>query len=158
MAEQSPLKSTQKASSVENPDKELVKALSPEQEKRDRMAVLLAQVRMTREHALRNRGRVGNSKANRHYSWVNIDQHRQIEFQSQGYVICKDPDIKTDWRKEDGTHQRGDLILYEIDKELHEALKLDDELRAYEAVAAPKHVLHTQVERAGAAVYEPQPR
>jgi hypothetical protein len=47
-----------------------------------------------------------------------------------GYEICKDPDIVTDWKKEDGTHIRGDAILMTISKELKEAWKYDSELRA----------------------------
>lgn len=113
---------------------------------------------MRREHALRNRGNVVNPKKNKDYVWVNINDHRQIEYQTLGYELCRDPEIKTAWKKEDGSHQRGDLVLYQIDKEEREAMHLDNELRGFEAISAPKQVFHTMVQREGAKVYEPAPR
>lgn len=124
----------------------------------ERKKALLARVRTTREHALANRGTVTGLPSGKHAVWVNINEHRQIEFSAAGYELCKLPEVKSAWKKADGTHQRGDLILYIIDKELHEALKIDDELRALEAIAAPKHALQTAAGRLGGAAYEPTPR
>lgn len=146
------------AKAVDNPDGELKQAIDPTEAKKARLEVLLRQVRLRREHALTNRGRISNGKPNKDYVWVNINEHRQIEFRSQGYELCRDPDVKSDWQTQEGHHQRGDLVLYEIDKELREAMKIDQEIRAYESVEAQRHVLATAVRLAGAKPYDPQPR
>lgn len=131
---------------VEQPDPEAVKK------------AMLAKVKHLRAHALFGRGAVKKGNPAMHYIWVNINENRQVDFKSMGYDLCKDPTVETAWKRPDGTHQRGDLILYEIPKDLHEAIKADEILRAYEAVDAPKQALHTTVVRSGAAIYEPTPR
>jgi hypothetical protein len=124
----------------------------------ERKRALLAKVRVTREHALANRGTVQGLPDHLSAVWVNMNEHRQIEFQSQGYILCTLPEVKSAWKKQDGSHQRGDLILYIIEKDLREALKVDEELRALEAIAAPKHALQTAAGRLGGVIYEPTPR
>lgn len=132
---------------------------TPEQLKLERRKELLAKVRQIRAHALTDRGKVLNGKPDKAYIWSNIAEHTLVEFQGLGYQICKDPDVKTAWKKEDGTHVRGDLILMEVDRDLYDAIKADDELRALEAIEAPKNAFAATVarERAGE-VYEPRPR
>lgn len=106
----------------------------------ERKRALLAKVRQQREDTLKMKGRVYAADpaigvpANKKYVWVNRNEHRVVEFTSSGYTICKDPAIRTDWRRDDGTHQYGDLILMEIDFELWEAIKLDDQIRSLENV------------------------
>lgn len=97
----------------------------------EKKKALLARVRVARDR-LRFAGEVLNGNPNKVYIWVNISDDRQVTYQGMGYTICKDPNIKTRWKKEDGTHRRGDLILYEIDRDLNEAIKLDGEMRAVE--------------------------
>jgi hypothetical protein len=87
---------------------------------------------------LQNMAKVEGRKPDKHYSWINRDENRITHFQAQGYVICKDPDIKTNWKKEDGTHVRGDLILMETSAELHEVWKYEGELRAVEDLEASR--------------------
>lgn len=138
-----------------NEVKEVAEALNPQA----KMEQLLRKVRMRREHALYHRGRVEKGDPEKHYVWVNIHEHRQIEFQSAGYEIVRDPKVKTQWGKPDGTHQRGDLVLYSINKDMHEAIKLDDELRALEGVEAPKHAFASMLAKLGGGqVYEPAPK
>lgn len=97
----------------------------------ERKKALLAKVKVARERLL-FAGEVNNPNPNKVYIWVNTSSDRQVTFQGMGYTICKDPNITTRWRQEDGTHRRGDLILYEIDRDLDEAIKLDGEMRAVE--------------------------
>lgn len=125
---------------------------------RDHKLALLAKVKTLRENTNMRRGQITNPKPGKVYVWVNINENRQIEFQGMGYELCKDPDIKTRWRQSNGTHQRGDLILYQIDKDLHEAIKIDDELRSLDGIEAPKAAFHQQIGRLGGVPYEPAPR
>lgn len=140
-----------------NPVDEILKgAIDP----RAKQMELLKRVKLTREHALYSRGRVQSGRAEKHYVWVNTNEHRQIDFQSTGYALVRDDDkVKTQWLQPDGTHRRGDLILYSIDKDMHEAIKMDDQLRAYESIDAPKHAFASHVQKVGGGVaYEPTPR
>lgn len=128
---------------------------TPEERQAAHRLELLARVKTLRENTNMRRGSITNPKQNKIYVWVNINDNRQIEFQGMGYSLCKDPDIKTRWRTASGTHQRGDLLLYEIDKDLHEAIQVDNELRALEGIEAPKDAFQQTVQRHGGVPYEP---
>ena len=129
--------------------------LEPHEIEQRKKAALLAKVRMMRETLAANQGMVGNMKPGKVYVWVHHSDNRQIHFQSMGYELCKDPDIKSNWRRTDGTHVRGDVVLYQIDKDLHEAIDLDSQLRAIEAIEGAKEGFKVVADRLGFPVYEP---
>ncbi len=96
-------------------------------------AELLKKVRILRSDASRGL-EVKGSDPNKSYTWVNVHPSRRVFFEGQGFTVCRDPKVVTSWRREDGTHIRGDLILYECDKEWKEALTAFDDLSAIEAM------------------------
>lgn len=98
---------------------------------------LLAKVRELRHTAL-SKGDFKNKEPGRAYVWVNRDVNRQQHYQAMGYQICRNPDITCPWRTPEGTYVRGDLILYEIDAETHDAIKYISAERAVEGMTAPK--------------------
>ena len=102
----------------------------PDQIERQRKLDLLSKVRVLRDK-LKYRGAV-EGDPNKVYVWVSKDEATRTAFDGMGYTICKDATVKTSWLKGDNTHQRGDLILYEIPRDLHEAIKLSSELQSLE--------------------------
>ena len=103
----------------------------PEEIEQRRKMELLKRVRINREALRQQRWVKGDPSKN--YIWVNIDPVRQTYYQTLEYVLCKDPAVQTAWKQPDGTHRCGDLILYEISKELSEAYQMDASLQALEA-------------------------
>jgi hypothetical protein len=122
---------------------------------------LLRKVRETRSNALQEKGRVRSADPAKqlnpaiHYAWVNRNEHRIVFFQALGYKIVNDAAVMTDWKREDGSHAYGDLILMEIDKETHEMMKLDSQLRALEGVEG-ESVFASFAQRAGIPVEVPR--
>lgn len=102
------------------------------------MEELLAKVRILREQSMLGKGQVKYGNPFKTYVWVNKNENRLNYYISMGYVICHDPKVATSWKQADGTHVRGDVILMEIDKDLHDAIKFDGELRAVESVGESK--------------------
>lgn len=98
---------------------------------------LLRQVRLTREK-LRTAGMVQGMDPGKVPIWVANDDTTQVQFQGLGYEICRDPNVQSPWKKEDGTHRRGDVILYQVDKDIYEALRTDSAIRAIEALESPE--------------------
>ena len=98
------------------------------------MEDLLKRVKILRERAATSQGEVRNGKLDKVYVWVHKSDQRLVYFEGFGYQICRDPSVQTNWRKEDGTHVWGDAILLEIDKDFHEALKLESQARSVEAL------------------------
>lgn len=92
---------------------------------------------------------------NTRYAWVNRNEHRVTMFQAQGYAICRNPDVHSDWKREDNTHIYGDLILMEIDRELWETSKLYSQMKAIEGVEG-EEVFKAFAERAGIPVLMPK--
>lgn len=129
--------------------------LEPHEKELLRKQELLKKVHIIRERLAQNRGMVDGMNPNKAYVWVNISDNRQIEYQSTGYELCKDPNIKSKWKQSDNTHKRGDAILYEIDKDLHEALDLDAQLRAVEAVEGAREGFKAVAAQFGVPTYTP---
>jgi hypothetical protein len=129
--------------------------LDPHEKEMLRKATLLSKVRMVREFLASNQGMVEGMKPDKIYVWVHISDNRQIHYQSMGYELCTDPEIKSKWKRSDGTHKRGDVILYQIDKDLHEAIDMEAQLRAIEAVEGAREGFKAFAERQGVPVYEP---
>ena len=124
----------------------------------ERKVKLLQHARVVRDNARAVRGTVDGMKPSMVYVWVNVREERQIMFQNLGYELCKEPDVKSKWKKDDGTHRRGDLILYQIPKDLHEALKLDSEVRAIEDMDNSKESFLAFAERLSIPTYQPEER
>ncbi len=97
----------------------------------------LAHVKLLREKLLMNRGEV-KGRPDKMYCWVNVNESRRQWFEGLGWELCKDPSVKTEFKREDGTHVRGDLILYQMDKEIYEVINLDNELRGIEGIQGSK--------------------
>lgn len=131
-------------------------ALSPEEAALQHKMQLLANVKVIRERMATVHGEVRGKKDNKVYVWVNIDDNRQIHYQTYGYELCKDEQVQTNWKRPDGTHRRGDLILYHIDKDLYEAITMDGELRAVEAVEGYSTAFKSTAEVNGVPVYVPR--
>lgn len=98
-------------------------ALLPHEEEIKRRKELLAKVRTVRDGSLINRGLVVGDPL-KQYVWVNVNTNRQMFFQNLGFQICRDETIQTSplFKQSDGTYIRGDLILYEISKEVFDAM------------------------------------
>lgn len=129
--------------------------LRPHEVEMARKRELLARVRVTRESMLRTFAEVQGKKPDRDYIWVNVNEHRRTTFEGMGYTVCKDPDIKSQWKREDGTHVRGDLILYHVPKELREAWHTEGQLRAIEDQEGAPAVFEDYAARAGVPTYRP---
>lgn len=117
---------------------------------------LLAKVRMLREGNVMSKGKVIGGKPNMTYVWLNRNETYRIGFEGLGYVLCRDPEVRTSWRREDGTHQRGDLILYEVEKDLYEAIHTEAELRSHEMIASGHELFLSAAERAGVGTFVPK--
>lgn len=131
--------------------------LEPHEEELRRKMDLLSRVRVNRERLVSDRGKVLNPKPGKHYVWVNSHVDRQTEYASLGYDLCRDPEIKTRAGQisEDGSHRRGDLVLYEIPTDLHEAMYLDNVIRGIELIEAPKEEFRNELRRSGTSYYDP---
>jgi hypothetical protein len=121
---------TGKAAPVEKTVEELAKEKKME---------LLSKVRQMREDTINQKGKVwpsnpDNPPSEKVFVWANSNEHRVVAYKSEGYTIVQDGTtrIRTNWVREDGTHRYGDLILMEIDKDLWEMIKLDEQIRAVE--------------------------
>ena len=73
-------------------------------------------------------------KPSKQYCWVNLKEDRQIFYQGMGWERCIDPDIKSPFKKPDGTFQRADTILYEIDRDFYDALCAYNVIRGIEGI------------------------
>jgi hypothetical protein len=120
----------QRLAAVEQPPSEKPR---PEETEIQRKLELLKKVRTLKERA-RHRLGIENGDPAKVYVWVHNSDTRRQHFESLEYRVCRDPKVSTRWKREDGTHVCGDLILYEIDKELHDTLKLESLYRAVEAI------------------------
>jgi hypothetical protein len=128
---------------------------APHQEELDRKRRLLAKIKTIRDAVLVNRGEVRGEET-KLYRWVNLKAERQLWFQTVGWtkVGAQDP-VETLYKQDDGTHVRGDLILYQIDKEFGEALHLFDVVRGVEMVEGAKESFEATAEREGVPTFRP---
>lgn len=106
----------------------------------ERRALLLKKVQLYKANASSSR-KITGGKANKDYIWVNKHELRRSAFEAMEYIVCKDPNVKSRWKKADGTHVCGDLILYEVSKEWREVLDAHSELQAIEAVEGSREEL-----------------
>lgn len=145
------------SSTVEVPKGAPKPTLSPREQAVARKLELLKKVKNLREGALFQRGRVLEGNPAKEYCWVNIRDDRQYFFQSLGWSkVVKESGVKTQWEQGDGTHVRGDLILYEIDKEMFEAMQAYNELRGVENIENAENGFVEHLQANKIPVYKPQ--
>lgn len=133
--------------------------LSPKEEALKHKMELLQKVRILREGLLLHRGKIDEGDPSKEYCWVNHRDDRQYYFQAAGWVLVTNdtgPNVRTKWRKPDGTHVRGDVILYQIDKEMFEAMQLLSVLEGQDRIAGVKDSFMTTLEKDGVPLYEPR--
>lgn len=128
-------------------------AKSPHEIEQERKLALIRRVRLTRERGLLARGEVKGDPS-KSYVWVNEDPHQQSTYQALGYKKVVDdpkaPKVKSMWGpRSDGTHKRADVILYEIDKELHEAINMESQLQAIEALEGSRNLFRSFADQKG---------
>lgn len=101
---------------------------------------LMAKVKVFRQNMQANPGDVKNGDPRKGYAWVSLNPIRRVAFEALGYTVCKDPKVITNslWKKEDGTHVRGDLILYEVPREQQQIISFSEQLDALERVDGAK--------------------
>lgn len=130
--------------------------MQPHELEMQRKMALLAKVKTVRDAILVNRGAIRGLDT-MEYRWVNQKDERQLSFQSLGWKKVTDEDeVETQYKQADGTHVRGDLVLYQIDKEFAEALHLYDVLKGTEMIEGHKSAFKTAATRVGAPTFEPQ--
>jgi len=122
---------------------------------RDRKLALLAKVKSVREGMLQNKGAILEGNPQKEYCWVNIREDRRVSYEAMGWQLCIDPAVKTRWKQPDGTHKRADLILYDIDKELFEAIQAYNMLRGIESVEGSEEMFISALDRDKVPVYKP---
>jgi hypothetical protein len=133
------------------PDEQLRQLSAEEKEalQKARFERLVREVRINREAARIGLGNV-TGEPNTQYVWVNRAEQRIISFESMGYVIVgKDDPVTSKFRREDGTHVRGDLILMKLPKDLHEMYKWDSEKQAVSSQQQPKDEFKDWARRQG---------
>ena len=135
-------------------ENQLPSAPPPVETPEQRKARLLAKVRILRQNQINGTAVQGDPK--KQYMWVNTREERQTFFQSMGWALTKDKNVKTQWAQADGTHKRADLILYEIDRDLYEAFEADKELRSVEALESAEKSFETSAARNGAPTFRPR--
>lgn len=130
---------------------------APHVEEIKRKREILAKVRAQRDATLFNRGKV-EGDPDKEYRWVNIHPERQLVFQIQGWrmVTADDVDVVTNYKQADGTHRRGDLVLYCIDKEWAEMIHFDAVVQGIERIEGAKSSFETQAQKDGVPTFRPQ--
>lgn len=137
------------------PPREPEVELSP----REKKARLLAKVKVYRESLILDRGAIKQRDPNKQYCWVNQREERRMFFEGMGWEQCTEltaPKVITQYKRPDGTHQRADLVLYQIDLDLYEAICADRELRSIEAIEGASMSFQTTAERLGAPTFKPR--
>lgn len=133
----------------------------PHEIERQRKIELLKKVKSIREGIMLNRGAVMKGDLSKDYMWVNVRDDRRIFFEQLGFELVKvdpkAPTVVTQWKpKEDGTIVRGDLILYQIDKEMLEAIQIYNESRGLELTENSGEDFETMLGRFGVPSYRPR--
>lgn len=111
--------------------------LSAEQEKiLEAARAKLSQIKLLRQRAILDAGKVKGGDPKMHYSWINDHPDRIKYYESLDYRICKNEGIRKacpDWAKADGTLHRGDLVLMEVPKDTKDAIEYSELLDAAES-------------------------
>lgn len=95
----------------------------------------LASIKLLRQRAVLDAGKIKGGDPTKQYSWVNDHPDRVKFFEALDYRICKNDTVRKshpDWARADGTIHRGDLVLMECSKDTHDAIKYSELLDAAE--------------------------
>lgn len=139
--------------------------LRPHEVEHARKLELLKKVKMIREGTMMVRGEILKGDTSKEYCWVNIREDRQIAYQAEGWekVVVdmeKPPDqrtVITHWKPQaDGSITRGDSILYQIDKEMNEAIQVYNLVRGLELTENKDVNFEEMLERWGVPKYKPK--
>lgn len=122
--------------------------LLPHQKELIRKQELLAKVRAGYHKTDRSKfGAVLEGDPKMHYAWINNRADVRVNFEGVGYEICRDPKVVTRFKREDGTHVRGDLILMQVDKEVYEMLQWQDDYASIEKLEDPSDRIAAEAAR-----------
>lgn len=116
---------------------------------------LLQKVRLLRANNM-SKGEITDKDPSKEYIWVNIKEERQHFFQAWGYQVCTGASPNSPFKQADGRHLRADVILYQIDKDLYEAIQADNQLRGIEGIEGHKQAAIATMNRMGVREYEPR--
>lgn len=111
-------------------------ASAPSAAEVDRRERVLAKVAEIRANTANQDASRVDGKPGMRYIWCGDHPDRRAHYESLGFKLCVDATVKTRWYS-NGIHKRGDTILYEIDADTYEAISLEPQLRAAEAIDAP---------------------
>lgn len=117
---------------------------------------LLEKVKLLRERNMNRGADLTNCNPAKVYMWVNIKEDRQHFFQAWGYTLVRGDTPTSPYKQPDGTHKRADVILYEIDREMYEAIQADNQLRGIEGIEGHKQAAIGAMNRMGVREYEPR--
>lgn len=141
------------------PLSEAEKKTLAKQEQDEKIDALRHRVKTLRERAMFERSAVRNPEPGKVYCWVNVREERQISYQAYEWAICTEPDKTSYWKESEGRHRRADLILYEMDTELYEAIQADNISRGVSAGEEDiENQFNTAVRQLGGRTYEPKAR
>jgi len=96
----------------------------------------LSQIKLLRQRAVLDAGKVKGGDPATHYSWVNDHPDRIKSYEAIDYRISKSETIRKaqpEWARQDGTIRRGDLILMECPKDHYDAIKYSELLDSAES-------------------------
>jgi len=121
---------------------------------------LLRKVQVIREGFMR-RGELVKGDPQKEYCWVNVREERQIFFKQLGRTPDKvdpaHPHVVAQWPPNaEGNIVRGDVILYEIDKELAEAHQIYSVARGLELTERPGQDFEAAMERLAVPLFRPK--
>jgi hypothetical protein len=126
----------------------------------ERRLELLRKVKIIREGFMR-RGELLKGDPAKEYCWVNVREERQIFYRQLGWAPVKvnpnAPHVVSSWPPNaEGNIVRGDVILYEIDKELAEAHQIYSVARGLELTERPGQDFEAAMERLAVPLFRPK--
>jgi hypothetical protein len=130
-------------------------AVPPHILEQQRKLELLKRARVIKERVASRRQELEGLDPSKQYMWVNVREDRQMFFQALGYSVVSNPDVKSPYKQADQTHRRADVILYEIDRDLYEALYAADVMRGIENIEAASESFQLSLMRDGVKTFKP---
>lgn len=123
----------------------------------EKVKILRERVKVLRDGAMFDQGRIKTPNPAKQYCWVNIREERQTFYQALGWEVVRDPDIGTlFWKKDENRHRRADLVLYQIDRELFYAFEAEKILRNLDLTGdAADEAFALEMKKHGARLYKP---
>lgn len=126
-------------------------------EHEEKIQLLRERVKILRDGALLDRGKVLNPDPSKRYCWVNAKEDRQLTYQAMGWELVRLPDKTKYWKADENQHRRADLILYQIDEELFLAIQAYNMIRGLDLTGeAADEAFAATVKQHGARAFKPQ--